>query len=85
MPWLTVDPGRVQTNIVIFGIEKIGCNAVEFSEELKRRGVLANGVSATHMRLVTHRDVTRAGCEQAIEAIEQTIYRFRPQTVSTEQ
>jgi threonine aldolase len=84
-PRLTVDPGRVQTNIVIFGIEKLGCNSVEFSEELKQRGVLANGVNSTQMRLVTHRDVTRADCEQAIEGIEQAIRRFRPQTISTGQ
>jgi threonine aldolase len=85
LPQLTVDSRRVQTNIVIFGIERLGCSTNEFSGELKRRGVLANGVSSTHMRLVTHRDVTRADCEQAIEAIKQAICEFRLQAVSTKQ
>ena len=85
LPQLSVDSSRVQTNIVIFGIEKLGCSTNEFSGELKRRGVLANGVSSTHMRLVTHRDVTRADCEQAIEAISEAVYRFQPQAVPSEQ
>lgn len=78
LPQLSIDSNRVQTNIVIFGIEKLGCSTNEFSSELKRRGVLANGVSSTHMRLVTHRDVTRADCEQAIEAIREAVCRFQP-------
>ena len=85
LPQLSVDSSRVQTNIVIFGIEKLGCSTNEFSGELERRGVLANGVSSTHMRLVTHRDVTRADCEQAIEAIREAVCRFQPQAVSSEQ
>ena len=79
LPGLSVASRWVQTNIVIFGIEGLGCSSVEFSNELKRRGVLANGVNATHMRLVTHRDVTRVDCEKAVEAIEQTVYRFQSQ------
>jgi hypothetical protein len=36
---------------------------------LKERGVLINPVGATWMRLVTHHDVNREGCEMALAAL----------------
>lgn len=65
VPAIRVDTSRVQTNIVIFNIAQTGLSTAEFSRELKRRSVLANGVNATDMRLVTHSDVSRKQCEQA--------------------
>jgi threonine aldolase len=38
----------------------------EFSNRLREKGILANGISPTHMRMVTHLDVTRADCERAL-------------------
>jgi threonine aldolase len=70
IPGIDLDPATVQTNIVIFGIAQTGLTSAQFSEELKKRGVLANGINATHMRFVTHFDVTRSQCEQAAEAAE---------------
>lgn len=65
LPGIAVDPSRVETNIVVFDISALGISTSEFSRELKSRGVLANGINATHMRLLTHRDVSREECEQA--------------------
>ena len=39
--------------------------------ELKRRGVLANAVGPTRVRMVTHYDVTRSMCEEAIGAVRE--------------
>jgi threonine aldolase len=64
---LQADPTRVRTNIVIFDITKTGMTTPAFSAELRKRGVLANGINATHMRMVTHQNVTRAQCRQAAE------------------
>jgi threonine aldolase len=64
---LQVDPARVRTNIVIFDISKKGMSTAAFSAELRKRGVLANGINATHMRMVTHQNVTREQCRQAAE------------------
>jgi threonine aldolase len=69
IPGITVDPGRVQTNIVIFGVQRIGIPAPEFSARLKAKGVLMNAVGPAHVRLVTHYDVNREGAEQAARAI----------------
>jgi threonine aldolase len=76
-PGIRITPANVETNIVIFDIGGTGLTPHEFSAELKARGVLANGVGASSIRLVTHRDVTREQCETAInvasEVVSQTV------------
>lgn len=69
VPGIQVDPARVETNIVIFDIGATGISTSDFSAKLKERGVLANGVNAREMRMVTHYDVTRAECERALDAL----------------
>jgi threonine aldolase len=61
----------VQTNIIIFDISGLGMDAREFSAALRERGVIANGVSASVMRMVTHYDVTAAMCADAVEAVRE--------------
>ncbi len=78
VPGIRLNPPAVQTNIVIFEVSSLGVPAVVFSQELKARGVLANGINATQMRMVTHRDVDRRDCELAIEAIEQVALQTAP-------
>ncbi|MBV9760127.1 MAG: aminotransferase class I/II-fold pyridoxal phosphate-dependent enzyme [Acidobacteriaceae bacterium] len=76
MPGLQIDPATVQTNILIFDISPLGISTQQFSLELKSRGVLANGVGPTLMRLVTHLDVTRAHCERAADVLAEVASRF---------
>jgi threonine aldolase len=64
---LGLDPASVQTNIVIFDVSKTGMTAGTFSAELRKQGILANGINATHVRMVTHQDVSREQCLQAAE------------------
>lgn len=71
IPGIKIDPRNVATNIVIFDVSGTGLSTSEFSGRLKARSVLINGINAREMRIVTHHDVDRAGCEQALEAIEQ--------------
>jgi threonine aldolase len=71
MPGITIDPKRVQTNILIFDIAGTGMTCAEMTAELKRRGALANGVGGTLMRMVTHMDVTRAMCEEAVGVLSE--------------
>jgi threonine aldolase len=70
VPGLRVDLKKVQTNIVIFELdEKLGTGA-ELSRRLAERGVLANPATTVQsLRLVTHMDVDRAGCERAVREI----------------
>ncbi len=73
MPRVKIDPERVQTNILVFGIADTGQTTAEFSMKLKQRGVLANGINAREMRMVTHKDVSRSDCETALGAIREAL------------
>lgn len=64
-PGIKLDLSRVRTNIVIFDIAGLAISPAELSKSLKTRGVMANGVGATQMRMVTHVDVGRDDCERA--------------------
>lgn len=60
---------QVQTNIVFFRLsEQAGLTAAELRGRLRDEGVLISG-AGDRLRMVTHRDVSRAQCERAAEAI----------------
>jgi threonine aldolase len=71
IPGIAVGPHKVETNILIFDVSGTGLSTAEFSARLKSQSVLINGINGREMRIVTHYDVDRAGCVQALEAIEQ--------------
>jgi threonine aldolase len=75
MRGVKIDPERVQTNIVIFDIAETGLTTAQFSAEMKSRGVLANGISAREMRMVTHYDVTREQIDQTIQIAQEILER----------
>ena len=70
---VNIDPERVRTNIVIFDIAATGMTTSQFSAELKSRGVLANGVNAREMRMVTHYDVSREQIGQVIQTVREIL------------
>ena len=69
VPGISIDPAKVETNIVIYDVSASGIPAAEFSARLKAKGVLSNAVSETSLRVVTHYDVDRAGVELAARAV----------------
>jgi len=69
LPGIAVDPAKVMTNIVIFDVSGTGLASAEISARLKQRGVLLNGINERQMRAVTHYDVDRAACEEALESV----------------
>ncbi len=75
VPGIGIDPAKVQTNIVIFDVSGTGLDSLQITNRLKQRGVLAIGISQTHIRMVTHFDVDRAACERALMAMEQAVKR----------
>jgi threonine aldolase len=68
-----IDPEKVQTNILVFDISQTGVGVNDLSAKLKENGVLANGISAREMRLVTHKDVSRADCETALNIVKEVL------------
>ena len=73
MPGVAIDPALVETNILFFNCAGTGMSAPELSARLKEKGVLANGLSGTRMRLVTHHDVGREDCEAAMAVIREIL------------
>lgn len=71
MDGITVSP--VQTNIVVFDVAQTGMDSRAFSSMLKERGILANGITPTVLRMVTHYDVTTAMCRDALEAVREIV------------
>jgi threonine aldolase len=67
MTGILIEAWPIETNILIFDISGTGYSTSEFSNILKARGVLANGIGATHMRMLTHLDVTREDCKRAAD------------------
>ncbi|MES1258588.1 MAG: low specificity L-threonine aldolase, partial [Acidobacteriota bacterium] len=63
----------VETNIVIFDVSETGRTSREISAALQQRGVRINGVTDKTMRAVTHYDVTREQCGQAMDALRETL------------
>src|SRR6266702_2695642 len=55
IPGIQIDPAKVQTNIVIFGIGKTGMNSSQLVDQLNKRQVLTGAVDAKRIRVVTHR------------------------------
>jgi threonine aldolase len=68
---ITVNP--VQTNIVVFDVAGTGTDSRAFSSMLRERGIIANGIAPTALRMVTHYDVTTAMCREAIDAVREIV------------
>src|SRR3954452_7520574 len=66
LPGVDIDPGTVETNIVIFGVP----DAPAVCAALERAGVGMLPVGPDRVRAVTHLDVDDAGIERALEAAE---------------
>jgi threonine aldolase len=75
IPGIEIDGSRIVTNIVIFDISALGVSTAQFSRELKSQGILANGITPTHMRLVTHVDVSRKQCQRAAQILTEIATR----------
>jgi threonine aldolase len=69
VPGVRVPP--VRTNIMVALLP--GPTAPSVVDALRPRGVLATAMDARTLRLVTHRDVSRADCERAASALVETL------------
>ena len=69
LPGVQLDPARVETNIVIFTVP----DPDGFIDALARAEVEVSRVGPTMIRMVTHLDVDRAGCERALVAAREAL------------
>jgi threonine aldolase len=68
-PGLSLDPDRVDTNIVFFQVSPELGTAKEFCAKLLTRGVRMLADAPTRVRALTHLDVSRSQVEEACEAL----------------
>jgi threonine aldolase len=73
IPGVKIDPAKVKTNILFFDVSTSGFTAQEVSKRLAAQGVLANGLGPATIRMVTHLDVQRAGCERALSVLRNVL------------
>jgi len=66
------DQSKVVTNIVLFELSD-GLDAFAVARELAEYSVLVNPRTSTSIRMVTHRDVDRQGCERAVKALRSVL------------
>jgi len=64
LPGLQLDPGTVDTNIVVFGAP----DAPALSDAMARRGVRIAAIGPRRLRAVTHLDVDDDGIDRALQA-----------------
>lgn len=81
MPGIKVAPAKVVTNILVLDVTGTGLTAAEIEKRLAARNVLASAMSPKIVRMVTHYDVDRAGCERAVAALREAVGPAARQTV----
>jgi threonine aldolase len=73
MPGITLDPTRVQTNLVFFEVAGTSWTAAEFCERLAALGVLMLPLGRYTVRAVTHYGIERADVEHALHIVAQLL------------
>jgi len=77
IPGIKINSAKVVTNILILDVSESGMTSFDISKRLAAQGILANGVTPETMRMVTHYDVDRAGCERALKALREILGAHR--------
>jgi threonine aldolase len=77
IPELQIDPEKVRSNIVIFDCARAGMTAAELCDAVHAHGVWAQDTALFLVRVVTHGDVDRAGCERALTVLREVVTRKR--------
>jgi threonine aldolase len=72
LPGVEVDPGTIETNIIIFDFSHPRLSVSEFLMELRNRGVLALALTGG-IRFVTHKDVDDQDVDRAVAAFRQIL------------
>ncbi len=69
LPGVRIDPERVQTNIVVFGVD----DGVSFQQRLRNAGVLTTAFGPSRVRMVTHYGIERADVEEALQRVRHLV------------
>ena len=70
---IDINVGEVETNIVMFNINKLGIDSQAFLEHCKKEGVLLYPWTSHTIRAITHIDVSRQDVEVAADKIKEVV------------
>jgi len=73
IPGITLDPSRVQTNLVYFDLEDGAPDAAEFCESIAEQGVKMGPTGPRRIRAVTHYGIEADHIEQALAVVAQVM------------
>lgn len=73
LPGIKIDLQTVQTNIVVFNVEKLGITSSKFVEMLNNRGVKAVEFGSSLVRMVTHRGISSRDVKYALSAVKDLV------------
>ena len=79
---ISIDPSRVQTNIVIYDVKGLGVTAEEWVAKMNEFGVKAGAVEGARVRMVTHRGIEREDIEYTLTAAEKAARQISKHQVS---
>ncbi|MDX9872602.1 MAG: low-specificity L-threonine aldolase [Clostridia bacterium] len=71
IPYLTVNPDEVETNIVVIHLNEQIITVPQFLLRLKEHGIKANGYGGNRVRFVTHLDVREADIDYTLQVISE--------------
>ena len=69
LPGIVIDLARVQTNIVIFIVKRKDLDAPGLIVKLAEHGIKAFAITPDSIRMVTHKDVNRAGILRTLDVL----------------
>ena len=75
IPGIKIDPAAVQTNIAICDTSASGITGEQLSKKLAERNILASAYGPYIIRFVTHLDVSRQQCAEALEIVATVLHR----------
>ena len=73
LPGIEIDPDTVQTNIVIFRVNRPDLSAAGLVKQMGDRGVAFIAFGPDSCRMVTHLDVSRDEIEQALDCLHRLL------------
>jgi threonine aldolase len=73
VPGIGIDPVSVQSNMVVFNINKSGMNEEDFLAHLQSDGVLGSSPGPQRIRLVMHYPLTKTDMETTLQAIRKVM------------
>ncbi|MGE5359916.1 MAG: low-specificity L-threonine aldolase [Bacteroidales bacterium] len=77
LPGVTLDPPRVETNIVVFNVCSVA-RAEALAAAVERQGVLVSDFGGGRLRLVTHYGITADDCHRAVAALQKAYSAVGP-------